>query len=536
MIKTNPVDIYKEFTEGESYNSQINLYENIETNNKFYNGNQWEGLGSELSTPVFNIFKKLINLNSQVVYTDEIGFDIDTYSAIVKSDEYKELFKATKQEIDSFMENEKFKVKLQDGLVSAQIEGDMFMYFYFYPNFKINETTYGVIRCELINPENVIFSNKSCSEVSKQDFIIIRKLYTVEAARKYLKECKKIKGNSADLSDSIIESLKGDSRSSINVDDASLYADDKVAIYVKLWIENGNVTAVESTKDILVRSSWNTGMSLLPVALFNWEKVRNCYHGNALMTELIDNQIFINKMYSMEMLDRILNGFPKVLHDKERIPLWDNRVGGSIPVDMTAGGRMEDVAMYMLPGEMSNQNSAILQDIISQTLNLAGANEALRGEINADNTSAIIALQKSSSIPLELQKRSFKQFVEDCIRILIDMMGTYYGERESYYIEDNDPNVSPQNFKKLKDIALKLSVNVGPAAYWAETDQISSMDNLYLNKIINAYEYVKRLPENRIPDKQEIIDRMEQEQQMQQSNPQNPQNPLVDESALGMGV
>ena len=49
------------YEKGKEYNYSIGLYEKVNTNERFYRGDQWDNLKSSgLPTPVFNIFKRII--------------------------------------------------------------------------------------------------------------------------------------------------------------------------------------------------------------------------------------------------------------------------------------------------------------------------------------------------------------------------------------------------------------------------------------------------------------------------------------------
>ena len=78
---------------------------------------------------------------------------------------------------------------------------------------------------------------------------------------------------------------------------------------------------------------------------------------------------------------------------------------------------------------MSNQVIGLIEKIIDYTRDTMGASDAALGNVRPDNTSAIIAVQKASESPLTLQRMDFYQFVEDYIRIMMDMMRVDYGAR-----------------------------------------------------------------------------------------------------------
>ncbi|MBO5914791.1 MAG: hypothetical protein J6Q72_05545, partial [Clostridia bacterium] len=50
------------YEKGKDYNYSVNLYENVNTFERFYRGEQWDNVQSNgLPTPVFNIFRRIIS-------------------------------------------------------------------------------------------------------------------------------------------------------------------------------------------------------------------------------------------------------------------------------------------------------------------------------------------------------------------------------------------------------------------------------------------------------------------------------------------
>jgi hypothetical protein len=79
----------------------------------------------------------------------------------------------------------------------------------------------------------------------------------------------------------------------------------------------------------------------------------------------------------------------------------------------------------------------------------------------------------------------------------------------------------------------KLNVNVGKASYWSEIDAISSIDNLKNAGIIDdPIEYLKRIPDGYVPDKQGLIDYLEAKREQ----PQQEIPPEISETALLEGI
>ena len=83
------------------------------------------------------------------------------------------------------------------------------------------------------------------------------------------------------------------------------------------------VHVTKATKAAIIFEDVDTGLSLYPIAWGNWEKQKNQYHGRALVTGLIPNQIFINSMFATAMRHLQLMAFPKTVYNADLIAKWD---------------------------------------------------------------------------------------------------------------------------------------------------------------------------------------------------------------------
>ena len=60
-MSENTEKIYKEYQKGLEFNDKLKLAKNVENNEFFFVGRQWEGVSSNgLPTPVFNILKQIV--------------------------------------------------------------------------------------------------------------------------------------------------------------------------------------------------------------------------------------------------------------------------------------------------------------------------------------------------------------------------------------------------------------------------------------------------------------------------------------------
>jgi hypothetical protein len=188
-------------------------------------------------------------------------------------------------------------------------------------------------------------------------------------------------------------------------------------------------------------------------------------------------------------------------------------------VDLGSGS-ISDVAKTIDPAVISPQVSQFIELAISMTKDFMGATDAALGSVQPDNTSAIIALQKASQVPLELTKQDLYQCVEDMGRIWLDLMRVYYGQRlvkapltqrqRAQLPPGVDADAALFDFAALDQAALTLKLDVGGSAYWSEIAQMNTLDNLLSQGRISVVDYLERVPSGYISNQQELIDALKE--------------------------
>ena len=80
------------------------------------------------------------------------------------------------------------------------------------------------------------------------------------------------------------------------------YTDDKVTVLTYLYRnrETGTIWCCEATEKGILRQPYDTQYRRYPLVWLNWDYIPDCYHGQAMITGLIPNQKFINKMFAMQ--------------------------------------------------------------------------------------------------------------------------------------------------------------------------------------------------------------------------------------------
>ena len=296
------------------------------------------------------------------------------------------------------------------------------------------------------------------------------------------------------------------------------YTDDKVTVLTYYWRnrETKTIWCIEATEKGIIREAYDTEYTLYPLVWLNWDYVQDCYHGQAMITGLLPNQKFINKMFAMVGISLMTTAFPKIIYDRNRIKNWDGGVGKAIGVN----GNVTDVAKTLEGAALNPQIAQYIELCIAKTRTFLGASDVAMGDSRPDNTSAIIALQRAANTPMELTKQNYYQAIEDMARIFIDIMSVKYGVRSvEVKMELDKPGEQPLgmelpeqtfirdfDFASLKQIQMAVKQDVGASSYWSEMASMQTLDNLLMNKLITPKQYIERLPNGYITKKQALLD------------------------------
>lgn len=551
-----------------------------------------------LPKPTFNILKRVASLfiasltsSGVTVHFEPLAY----YDGGNQVDPDHSAAQFAEAEVANLFEKCKFEYRIREALFDGAQTGDYCAHLYFDPD----ELPYGgmlgphrgEIKMELVDGINVMFGNPNDNRVQTQPYILIVGRDTVEhlkwEAERYRKNGGKgKKSDEADFQpdarlDDFIGNggkveLTGDkngkalyvylySKVTKEVDKVdpktgmTMYEDelDDEGNPVPAVDDKGNpilddmgepatkkkpvkelVTSVHVTKatqTAVIFEDVDSGLSLYPIAWANWEKQKNQYHGRALVTGLVPNQIFINSMFATAMRHMQLVAFQKTIFNADLIDNWTNEVGQAIAVHgLQPGQSITQVAQNLPVAEMSSQIFTLIDKAMAYTKECLGATDAQMGNVKPDNTSALMVLQTNAEVPLENIRAGLYEWVEDISSILLDMMGTYYGKRpvvvdktfnELIMGPGGTPVIDPTtgtmktqsmvrkvvqefDFSVLKHLFLNLRIDVGATTYFSEIAMTQTLDNLRRDGTLDVIQYLERIPDKLIPKKQELLDEL----------------------------
>lgn len=473
-------------------------------------------MSNGLPTPVFNIIKRVVCFVVATISSDNIKVNASPLAATPDTKALVGPARIINEELDALTERNNVASLMREYARNAAVDGDGCTYTYWDPDFDTGQDAKGCIRTEIIENTRVHFGNQNSRDVQSQPYIILARREIVGSVRREAKE-----NGFRDWQ--AIQAGTDDT----NPDSAKLTGD-KVTTLLLLWRDSKTkeIWAYKCTNGCGVREPWSLGIQRYPITWLNWDYVQDCYHGQAMITGLIPNQIFINKSWAMSMLSLMTTAYPKVLYDKTRVGKWDNRIGAAIGIN---GGDVNNVAKIMDPASISPQISQFIQLAVEETEQSLGATSVALGDTRPDNTSAIIALQRAAATPSEITKQNLYQSIEDLYRIYIEFMGEYYGKRfvdmeppqevrdAMQFVGKQPPSEVPMeyDFQALKQMPMAMKLDVGASSYYSEIASIQTLDNLLQLNRITTVQYLERIPDGYIPSRRELIAELKQQEQAQ---------------------
>lgn len=492
--KPTSESVWQEYQRGIEYNNGIALYEQVRTNENFFHGKQWEGLHvSQLDPLIFNVLRRVVNLFISMIVSDDISVTAQPFHGVQQELTQKVLDQA----LTSVIERTGMKAKNRYMLRNACVDGDGCFYLRFDPDVESGQSVEGDIQIELIENTDVFFGNPSVDEVQRQPYVIVAMRRPVSAVRR--------EAVRRGMSERDAECIAPDRGEEPRWEDARTQDDTMVTVLLRMERVEDGIAFTKTTRNAVIMPEMVVPYRYYPVSYMSWERVKNSFHGASPLTEAIPNQIAINKLYSMYVQCVKHVAFPKIIYDMTRFPNgYSSDVGKAIGM---RGNPSEAIITAFQAPNISSEVMTLIQQMIEDTMELMGASDAALGNVKPDNTSAIVTVQQATIAPLELVKMEFYRFVEDTVRICVDLMRVHYGARQVQVTEDDGTEHEVRfDFQRLDEPALEMNVDVGSAAYWAETMQTTTNDNLLERGIItDPVLYVENIPDSQIRGKSRLL-------------------------------
>ncbi len=506
MKKQTLSKTWSQYEVGKEYKRRIGLYERVRQNERYYRGEQWDSYSADLPRPVFNVIRRMMDYMICTVASGNISISYsDDNLPFVNSKAEAALIT---QGVDAMTKNAAYRwerCKLDNLtyrlLTDAAISGDGVIYCYWDPDAESGQVFSGDIVTAITDSTNIFPADVNTPDIQSQDYIILSGRESVRSLKKEAHE--------HGASDELISKIAPDREFSLGAGDLGAYElegdDESKATYlIKFWREDGFVCFEKSTRECVIRRV-KTACRLYPVAFFNWYPTKNSFHGTSPISNIIPNQNFINRAYAMVMKHMTDTAFSKVIYDKSKIPEWSNKVGEAIAA--VGGGNVADSVSVVGVGQLQNGYTELIEQAVTMTKELSGVTDSALGTVIPENTSAIIALQETSRLPLELIRTSFSRALEELANIWADMMCVYYPKERLIPCLDGDSVKARQvDFSALSHSLVRARVEVGNINNYSDSGTLSVLDKLLDGGHITAVQYLRQLPDGALADRASLIE------------------------------
>lgn len=489
MKKQTPESIWAKYRKGTEYLFRYNVYETVKVNEDFYDGKQWGDLtDGTMPTPVFNVLQRSGKFMVATLGSNDIAISMQPYS---ENPSDTELIEPIKSEIEHIIEQSKIKEKSKIVIRNAFVDGSSYMMYRFNPDFETHQDIKGRVEADIIDCTNMYFGNPYSRDIQTQPYIIVSMRQDLSQVRSEAKQL--------GLSKERISNIRADNENTQVNDDS----DNLVTVLITYWKdeETKTVHMCKSTENEFLIEEVDLEYSMYPIACFGWDIMKNSYLYNSPMTAVIDNQKFINKTFAIAQMYGLQSAFPKIMFDKAKVDIdsFLNSTDAQAVAGIDLAGKFID---FIKIPDFSNNIIQLAQETIAQTKDMMGVTEASLGNVRADNTSAIIQLQESSAVPLEIQKQQFFEMWEDSVRIILDIVSHTYGRRKVITSENVLYEV---DFSQLKELNYNLTVEIGNGAQFSEVMQIQTLDKLVQAGFIKPDAYIESIPSKYIPNKTRLM-------------------------------
>jgi len=546
---TNDWKLYKE---GIDYNHSLSpdYYATINRNIRVFNNQHFDGVNLKGLRPfIMPISQRAIKhlTSATVTSTVRAQYTVENIDEMTEDQGERELLNLSEYLMSNHKDRwERLKMDslIRRILKDAALTGDMATHTYWDASYDTGQT-YGMTEItddfgndymepvpimgefitEAVDGCNVFFGNPNDPRVNVngkpyQPYIIIAGREVVSKLRKEAKYYKKEnKMSEKDIENLILpdkeyEEQAGDRGKNELENSNSEYG--KATYIIKYWEENGRIYFNKSVRGCYIRKDVDTELSIYPVAWANWDTIKNSYHGQAVMTGLVGNQLEIDKTFARLFKYLADMSIPKILVNKQYLPNGiTNKVGEVILYDGALDNvQPNNIISMTQPGQIANHFLDILTLAMEQTLNLLGVSDAFLGSAKPENTSALIQQSKNSAIPLNDVQANLYQLVEDNEYIWLEFMLKKYKIPRSIAIDvEGQRKMAEFDPAKATKAKFRIKVDVGAGSLWDEGAIAQTMTNLFSAGITNAVQTLKRFPDNgMIPERDALIRELEAKQ------------------------
>ena len=559
--------LWDDYQNGLAYQSSVGLSKKIPKFVKFYEGDQWAAPTKNtknLPRPVVNIIKMICRNKKSAILSTPVRIIYRAEDEMANVERFNNFADYIQKEIGQESLDKK---AINDGV----IKGSYFYHYYWDSEAKgKNGAKEGGLRCEIIDPLSIFFSDPTQLDEQKQEWILIASRENVKSVRA---KCDR------DVDIESIVSDESDNKYGIVEQDG----DKLCTVLTRYFRKDGEVYCEKATKSVVINKPFaitpdlegaakelgfaeedapnnatpdkpeaeslipeTTKAHLYPIVVGNYEVKERCIYGLGEVEGLIPNQKAINFNIAMALLNNQETAWGKYIVAPNALKgqVITNEPGQVI-VDYTGTGQG---IRKMSEQAIQSQPLQLIDTLTQLTRVVTGSTEVMTGEtLGAGMSGAAIAqLQSQATQPIEELKDSFWLVKEKQGKVLAQFFKLYYTEKEFTYTETL-PNDESQPMQGIADNEEVQMSDVFNSEEYRRTDfsvvveatsgtkasaagDINALDVLLAKGLISMKTYLKAYPKDALSNRTEILKGIEEDeknqvaeltQKLQQSEQQN---------------
>jgi len=507
--------IWSLYERGRNYHQLTGIYTDTDRNYRMYNGNQWGKAKLGDVEPVQkNFIKPIVKYKVGVIHDNlyAIIFSSQNYENREFHKEAEKYCEMLNRYASRVWEKDSMDFKGRKITKDSAINDEGILYVDF-------DTEKMLPVNEIVKKNDIYYGNENDEEIQSQPYILIRKRIPVSNAIEW--------ALSEGLSEEKTKYIIGDNDTfEESGESAKIELDNMVTIVYKFYKKDKTVHFSCATRWIDIVEDVNTGLSLYPIAHFNWEEKEGSARGEGEVRYLIPNQIEVNRTELRRVITVKQQAYPQKIVDSSKIsnPASLNTVGGVIKTNGTPVEDVHKVVGTLTPAQMSPDVKQLQDDLIQVTRDLAGAGDIATGNVNPEDASgrAILAVQQASQSPMTEQKESYKKCIEDVARIWLDYLIVHSVDGVNLEEAVTDPNTGEEIIQMvnvpqvtLQQLQATVKVDITPKGVYDRFAQEQTIENMLLQGLLSAERvgelaiYAELLDDDSVAPKQKIKEAVE---------------------------
>lgn len=478
------------------YKETIGANKRFIENEEFRLGEQWPPLSENSKVKSFP--RVVLNICDYIIQHKTSGIQSQNMKMTFRSFDDSDVANIFTKFTETEWERLKMDNVLSDLLDTSATTGIGVLYFFIEPNV-IGQSR---IKCEEINPINFHVGNPKENDVQKQSHIIIVQRLPLEDVLKMAET----NGLKVELKDDkeIIGGSTSTTNRSIDIDGI-----EKVNLLTIFYRgEDGYVRFRKVCGEEEIQEETNLQIRKYPFATYQWTNKSEAFYSKGEIDHIKNNQRAINTLQSLTLMNQQLAMFPKMWAKQNSININSiKNVPGEVLIDksQTPGVQFG----WLQPNPINNLSGVTMETLVNSTKMFNGVYDVDTGAGSggSDSATGILALQKKAGIQMDKLRKKYIQLIEDLGLIWKEMYCEYYIiDRNFRHIDEKGrEQVSKFNAREVDADTLDLKIEVGATSTWSQEFSIMSLDKFLQGGMIDFKTYLKYIPDNVVPFKDELL-------------------------------